>query len=730
MKIDLMVPALRVIQDDSGARVVNALDAENVWRDLVDIPVDDLFSRLLAESRASGTAVDVDTGDAWVRFTPQGRVMEVDAPPVVEAQRKRGRGFGRLFARKREPVSEAGKETAQSAEFEASVKRQQQELVRQRDELQAELEQQTAAARERERELHERVKVAEERARQAQQRVRAALIEEQQRAEVAAATAAAAQAELEDARAQVRAAEEQAAQVSGAASARENELRQELEQARQAVTQEQAHVDDLQRQLCGTEDRLVALEASVGEDAKRYALSETIIAQLREQMDQLQQERARLLDAVDVAQNQARDAAADASGREELLRQELLDGRLVRAAAEDEAAAARRRADELAAELEQRDRDREEALREPVEQLRQARQDLSAAAAQNDELREELKDLRKRAAALESDELALQAPSAGAWGMNRRVWVFAGVAALVLVAGTWIVAGVQRDVGPVVSEASAVAIADASDARALLVDAETLLEAVGTGVSSELTDELRRAHSELESLVERGTTDEDALTSAGQRVADVALTVRQAWLGAAITRGKAVVEASDTRVADESARQGLADLVGKAQVLADGQVSTAQARESIKGIDEAIGQVNAAVAAWEEQQAAQAEAKRREERKQPAQVPAPAASKPAAPKPAPAAPKPAPAPAGRVTNISARVSSSGTTVTISVTLQASGTVSARPSATVGGKTVSLSGPGSWSGSATFTGSVSLPAGNHAWAARSGALVASGSISTH
>ena len=90
VKIDLMVPALRVVQEDSGARVVNALDTGNVWRDLVDIPVDDLFSRLMEESRSSGTTVDVDTGDAWVRFTPQGRIIEVDAPPmIVEAERAR-----------------------------------------------------------------------------------------------------------------------------------------------------------------------------------------------------------------------------------------------------------------------------------------------------------------------------------------------------------------------------------------------------------------------------------------------------------------------------------------------------------------------------------------------------------------------------------------------------------------------------------------------------------------
>lgn len=97
MRVELLIPALRIERSASGARVVDAVNDDRVWRDLDDVPVDEVFARLVGQAREAGATVDVDTGDGWVRVTPLGRIVAVDPPPlVVEAVSGRGGFFGWL----------------------------------------------------------------------------------------------------------------------------------------------------------------------------------------------------------------------------------------------------------------------------------------------------------------------------------------------------------------------------------------------------------------------------------------------------------------------------------------------------------------------------------------------------------------------------------------------------------------------------------------------------------
>lgn len=112
---------------------------------------------------------------------------------------------------------------------------------------------------------------------------------------------------------------------------------------------------------------------------------------------------------------------------------------------------------------------------------------------------------------------------------------------------------------------------------------------------------------------------------------------------------------------------------------------------------------------------------------EPDPAPAPTPS-PAAPTPTPTqVPEPAPVP-GHVTNLSASVSSSGSSVTISATVTTSGPMSVTVTATVGGVSIPM-GTRQVNGSATFTGTATVPAGTHTWVVNADGLVNSGTITT-
>ena len=739
MRVELLIPALRIERSASGARVVDAVNDDRVWRDLDDVPVDEVFARLVGQAREAGATVDVDTGDGWVRVTPLGRIVAVDPPPlVVEAVSGRGGFFGWLRGGRdvsspakgpEAPPQEPGPET-EDREFSGRVRAQADALREERDRLAADLEAARQDALAREAGLRRELEEATARADEARALATTAAREAKKRAEVAEIDAAALRAELEALQADAGQASQHAEAELVAAREREARLREQLRVSQEQGEQASRQLAGLQEDLEENTARRNQLEAVLAEVSQEAAAR----GELEERIKVLDREREALAEAERAAQKEAsglKQASRELIGQ---LRHEVEESQRAVARAEDEAAAARRRAEELAGELEARDRDREEEIAAPVEQLRRAQQELAALRDQKGELEAEIASLSTAAAALQTDHSSAPRPRFS----RRSIALVAGLAVVVvtgLVAwGVWS----ARTVPESTSHASAVAVADVSDAHKILEDAAALASMVGDGVASDLVHELGQRREALSSLIERGTTDQAELEAVSQRVADAMLEVKKAWLIGIIAKGQELLDASDGAVGDSDARSGLEDALAVVKSVQEADVPHGKLGEAVDAVDEAMVSVSSAMQSFAAEQARKAEDARKAEQARKAEEsrsdkPAPVKSGPGRPaRPAPdrqPAPAPAPPASGRVTNIRASVTASGDSATITVVVQASGQVSTRPTATIGGKTVSLSGPGSFSGQGAFSGSVSLPAGTHAWSARVGGLVTSGSIRT-
>lgn len=228
-------------------------------------------------------------------------------------------------------------------------------------------------------------------------------------------------------------------------------------------------------------------------------------------------------------------------------------------------------------------------------------------------------------------------------------------------------------------------------------------------------------------------TAEAAVATAAKAVTDATHTRIQGALDAAAQ----VLAASDGRVADNTVREELAAAIAQTTtaLTTPDQKAWASGEQRVSA---AVGAVGAAQSDWEHAEVARLAAEQAAQQAA-ADAAARAVTKPAATptKPqkaetpsAPAQPPAAPAPAseGRVTAIVANLSSGTGTASISVRVTTSGQVAVNVTATIAGQSVSLAGPGTVAGPATYTGTASgLPAGVQSWTASAGGISTSGSI---
>lgn len=260
------------------------------------------------------------------------------------------------------------------------------------------------------------------------------------------------------------------------------------------------------------------------------------------------------------------------------------------------------------------------------------------------------------------------------------------------------------------------------------------------------TDERSAAQSQDQALDEaRSLADRQRAVALEQAQDDLA--ARRKRIRDLLTTAAEVLGASQGRVADDATRQALAAQIDELNGLLEGGSPSTWAAEAAT-VSATIDKVRAEQAAWEAaeqariaaEQAAADQARVAAEQEAAAAAAraagggrAPATSHPAAANPggsagAPAAPPTPPSTSGSVTAITAHLSSGTGTVSISVQVSTSGPAEVSVSASVAGQPVTLTGPGTVNGSATFTGSLSgLPAGTHPWTASAGGVSTSGQI---